>query len=1563
MTWRLKVGLGLRKEFALLVHSLNQLINPLYRVYHSRRIIRSVLKLIFALSYWSAAAIEEGETRLLPSDFFSGLVTEETLEAEQVWVAKAPRTLGVQIAKSVLGFFAEQFGSRENRALMSRTGDLPRQFTPEARQVFSLPLFYVDPELVYEIGKRPFGGERALWTVHPYSLVDSGDTPEKIREWLRLHQASIERDDSKVLATPTSSNRSLLSAFEQNGQRDFAIFKTSSHLWTSGSSRSISRTQAVRAVVVSQIYREAYNANRGVLPLTGARWTFHPETYASIPKDLDRQALIFREKAFNLANNISSVNAYSVNVRLANGKKWIDEILAGKDDVETREKAWQLMIGPAWELLLELTFIYGVAPPLHGQNLAYQKPNGVNEIIGLILRDAESFVSKTLRAANGLLNDFGLPDWVTDDDLGVLKSTDSILESIDYFETYLMEYVFGLRFDSKDMAYFRAKNLELLQQFVLHHRSRLGFVNASSFDDFVKAIKKRIHNHEKVLESVVQIDSRRPTGLNYDEFFSADGSERVSVSHLKSVSIDVGARLQAESLSQTAGEVRYYPEPILLSETDVSVLRAATDQRLRVLRLFVEDVRSQAHRWKRVIPEQVMRGLNGGQILVGEHWPANDPYGGVDFVRNAQTGQFFTTETQVDPIPAGTTYLDMMRETYSRFYPDLRPAETLFSLVQQGVQNGDEKPVTVLLDYNVLGPAALVSSTVAQNLFLARQNAETMREKGIYLVMVDPIDQLQRDVENCLGVCLSSLNNRANFVFQDGSSTRIRLFEGRLILDIIKKNEIVESREVDYLWSHIGASQLGQFAKELLPLVEAGNLKTNYHPGLELMGNKGFQAYLDQLTELYLEEKPFVRSPETFLFVDAQGELDEARFERFFAEPARWYFKRTVGFGGSGVTPGAELLGSPEKLRRLAEEIKRNPSHYIAQEAIGELSSISGFGSHEAPALQFEMRFFGSLNQERSWVSSEAMARIAPHGAGKNNLSVSAYALTPNLGLVASSGVSNPLPSIEISEPNILAAPHQPGRAQGFAEEMGFAEFPDGNFEEPHHPLTSFFVERPDLKDPSRRMEEFELARISTQETLPLHPVPLVIGRGVFDQAQNAAAQRSRALAAFLKDYFSGEARWKSMIPAYVMDYVRKRVDLDKSFIRPDHISFVNGVDFMRGESGQLYVLEDNLTAAAGLYSNELARQHMSEIAPEWAKQHLAPSDIEQLVVHFQRLTQKRKPLILSVNYDVDLIGRLGLDPFAARVAQNQRFYGPMLKSFGIELFTVNAVEAEINSWTQSNLGFRLSSQSSTTALGYGLAHELTAKDDGSIWLETKQDSDGGFLNSPARKVDAVILGMVPSHAIDWIKPLMKAERAGHLVMTHTHGVELADNKLVQMYVEQMIRLYLNEQPIAAMPEHVLFTDENGQLDRGRLEKVFASIDQWYIKRTVLPYTGGGQGVFSGKELSRSSQKKAELLRDIVAHPLAYLAVARIAGANALPLGSEAGRAVDFRALHVHSPNESLRLNHFYSRGARIGASLLNASGANRTSSIQVVVPGNLPLEQTKSCFELVVSGQVEGER
>jgi uncharacterized circularly permuted ATP-grasp superfamily protein len=134
---------------------------------------------------------------------------------------------------------------------------------------------------------------------------------------------------------------------------------------------------------------------------------------------------------------------------------------------------------------------------------------------------------------------------------------------------------------------------------------------------------------------------------------------------------------------------------------------------------------------------------------------------------------------------------------------------------------------------------------------------------------------------------------------------------------------------------------------------------------------------------------------------------------------------------------------------------------------------------------------------------------------------------------------------------------------------------------------------------------------------------------------------------------------------------------------------------------------------------------------------------------------------------------------------------------------------------------------------------------------------DDEFLDPLTFKADS-ILG---------IPGLIGAYRKGNVAIVNAVGTGVADDKAVYAYVPDMIKYYLNEDPILPnVPTHSL-------LDKEKQEYVFNNIHNMVIKGTNQ---SGGYGMLMGnntneEEVAIFKQKVAENPREFIAQPIIKL--------------------------------------------------------------------------------------------
>jgi len=328
----------------------------------------------------------------------------------------------------------------------------------------------------------------------------------------------------------------------------------------------------------------------------------------------------------------------------------------------------------------------------------------------------------------------------------------------------------------------------------------------------------------------------------------------------------------------------------------------------------------------------------------------------------------------------------------------------------------------------------------------------------------------------------------------------------------------------------------------------------------------------------------------------------------------------------------------------------------------------------------------------------------------------------------------------------------------------------------------------------------------------PLDPVPRLIEAAEWEPLAAGLSQRARALGAFLADAY-GERRIVSegVMPAGVIEAADHFVpSMLGVAIRPE--AFVAGLDLVRGDDGQLRVLEDNTRTPSGLVYAAAARAAVSDRLP-------------------------CGPGVLDPGGAFELLGRTlrAADPtgdpsivLLSDGPSNAAWYehGEIGRRLGIPVVLPGDVmvrKGRLHAW-----------------LGGGRTRQIDV-------VYRRTDVDG--LRDRAGRAT-------------WLADLLLAPvRRGTLAVVNPFGAGLADDKLVHAYVEEMVRFYLGEEPLLASVRTLDLSD-----DAIRAEAL-GSLDEFVVK----PRGGyGGAGVVVCRH--SSSADLASLARDIERAPTEFIA-------------------------------------------------------------------------------------------
>lgn len=346
------------------------------------------------------------------------------------------------------------------------------------------------------------------------------------------------------------------------------------------------------------------------------------------------------------------------------------------------------------------------------------------------------------------------------------------------------------------------------------------------------------------------------------------------------------------------------------------------------------------------------------------------------------------------------------------------------------------------------------------------------------------------------------------------------------------------------------------------------------------------------------------------------------------------------------------------------------------------------------------------------------------------------------------------------------------------------------------------------------------------EKIFPFDIIPRIITGEDWKHIENGIKQRLQALNLFLKDVYSSQFILKDNIVPFEMvyscpHYVREMQNVKVPYDIYVHIS---GIDLIRDSDGTFYVLEDNLRTPSGVSYMIENREITKRIFPD-------------LIPQNNVLPVTQYPHILHKNLN-SLSPRQVANPTVVLLTPgiyNSAYFEhtTLARLMGIELVEGRDLVVE-----NHHVFMKTTSGLKPVDVIY-------------------RRVDDNFLD-PLTFNPQSILG---------VSGLFSAFRKGNVAIVNSLGNGVADDKAIYTYVPDMIRYYLNEEPILKnVPTyHLNNTDER--------DHVLKNIDKMVIKRTN---ESGGYGMLMGhsaseKEIDEYKQKILEDPRQFIAQPMINL--------------------------------------------------------------------------------------------
>ncbi len=340
------------------------------------------------------------------------------------------------------------------------------------------------------------------------------------------------------------------------------------------------------------------------------------------------------------------------------------------------------------------------------------------------------------------------------------------------------------------------------------------------------------------------------------------------------------------------------------------------------------------------------------------------------------------------------------------------------------------------------------------------------------------------------------------------------------------------------------------------------------------------------------------------------------------------------------------------------------------------------------------------------------------------------------------------------------------------------------------------------------------------EKIFPFDIIPRIITSSEWTQIEAGIKQRLKALNIFLKDIYHSRFIVKDgIIPAHLIyscpNFLREMVNVEVPY---DIYTHVAGVDLIRDNDGQFYVLEDNLRTPSGVSYMLENRSITYRIFPD-----LLPKNNVRTVKEYPELLFKN--LVSVANRQMSNPTVVLLTPGIYNSAYFE--HTTLARLMGIELVEGRDLIVDNH-----------------------IVYMKTTKGLEKVDVIYRRVDDE-FIDPLVFRPDS-ILG-VPG--IYW------AYRKGNVSIVNAMGNGVADDKAIYTYVPDMIKYYLNEEPILKnVPTYDL---EN--IDQRK--HVFANMDKMVVKKTN---ESGGYGMLMGN--SATEQQMDEFKKAIEHDPRSFIA-------------------------------------------------------------------------------------------
>ncbi|SEI20090.1 circularly permuted type 2 ATP-grasp protein [Pseudomonas fuscovaginae UPB0736] len=406
-----------------------------------------------------------------------------------------------------------------------------------------------------------------------------------------------------------------------------------------------------------------------------------------------------------------------------------------------------------------------------------------------------------------------------------------------------------------------------------------------------------------------------------------------------------------------------------------------------------------------------------------------------------------------------------------------------------------------------------------------------------------------------------------------------------------------------------------------------------------------------------------------------------------------------------------------------------------------------------------------------------------------------------------------------------------------------------------------------------------------TERLIPFDIIPRSIKASEWQIVERGCIQRVQALNMFLADVYHDQRILKQgIIPAeQVLANEGYQIAMQGLDLHRDIYAHIAGVDLVRDGDGSYYVLEDNLRTPSGVSYMLEDRKMMMRLFPElFASQRVAPID------HYPNLLLDT----LKSASPLDNPTAVVLTPGRFNSAYFEHAF--LAREMGVEL-----VEGA----------------------------DLFIRDDHVFMRTTAGPKQVDVIYR--RLDDAYLdpLSFTPDTLLG-VPGLIAAYRSGNVVLANAVGTGLADDKSIYPYVGEMIRFYLDEEPI--LKNVPTWQCRNPK----ELSHVLAHLPELVVKETQ---GSGGYGMLVGP--AATAAEIEDFRARLKARPEAYIAQPTLS-LSTCPTFVENGiapRHIDLRPFVLSGSETRLVPGGLTRVALREGSLVVNSSQGGGTKDTWVV--------------------------